>query len=288
MTAAGPQQPDLTHERAQVMAYIAGSPMSASPAVRAATPLGPLPPALEAKLAARSVSTASSAGVRRRIVLPSGLLAAVDAVGVGVAAVSGHVLLAIVAAVLFVPLAALAIAGARFGNDPMRLTSADRRALSAASRWQSTQSWTGPVAHSRERGLVIAAARAAERIAASPAWRTGYLDEQRVRLDLAFELEQIDDQAHRIATASLGVGAVGPGTAPAVEAAWDAALNRVAALTAYANRLDGYEQRRREELARQGDPVRDSDLLAGSVRDEIAFDQLAALTIYLSASREDL
>jgi hypothetical protein len=38
-------------------------------------------------------------------------------------------------------------------------------------------------------------------------------------------------------------------------------------------------------LARRGDPVRDADLMAGSVRDEMAVDELVALTYYLSANR---
>lgn len=287
MTAAGPPPPDLTHERAQVLAIIAGSPMAKPPHVEAATPLRPLVPELEAKLANRADPAAPPADVRRRVVVPSALLAGLDAIGVVVALATGHVVLAVVAAVLLVPLATLAVLGARAGQDPTRLTVGDRRAIAAASRWQSRQSWTGPVASGRERGLVIAAAQAAQRIAGSPAWRSGRLDEQRVRLDLAAELDQIDEQAHRIATARAGTGPVGPGIDPAADAAWDAAVDRVAALTAYANELDGYAQRRREELARQGDPVRDTDLLAGSARDELAFEHLLALTLFLGGQDGD-
>jgi len=143
--------------------------------------------------------------------------------------------------------------------------------------------WTGPLSSGSERGLVIAAAAAAERIARSPTWRSGRLDEQRVRLDLATELDQIDEQAHRIGTARHEGGAA-PGTTPVIAAAWEATLNRVAALTAYASHLDGYDERRRTALARQGDPLRDSDLMAGSVRDELASDELTALMFYLGAN----
>jgi hypothetical protein len=175
----------------------------------------------------------------------------------------------------------VAVLGARFAaGDPLRLTAADRRAITQACRWQSTQEWTGPLAHCEERGLVIAAARAAERIADSPAWRSGRIDEQRVRLDLHAELDQIDEQAHRVAAARREHG----GTAPVIEAAWETALNRVSALTAYAHQLAEYKGP--AELTAQGDPVRDSDLLAGSVRDELALDQLAALTNYLDANRD--
>jgi hypothetical protein len=170
----------------------------------------------------------------------------------------------------------------RYGQDANRLTAGDRLAIAGASRWRSKQRWT---ASGRERGLVIAATRAAARITASPAWRSGRLDEQRVRLDLAAELDQIDEQAHRIAAART---ATGPVTAdPAVDRAWEAAVDRVAALTAYANELDGYAQRRREEQARLGDPLRDTDLLAGSAQDELALEQLYALTLFLTAQNPD-
>src|SRR3954452_1114464 len=287
MTTAGPPPPDLDHERAQVLALIAGSPMAKPPHVEAAPPLRPLAPELEAKLANRADPAAPVTDVRRRVVVPSALLAGLDAIGVVVAAVTGHVVLEVVAAILFVPLAALAVIGSRAGQDPTRLTAGDRLAIAAASRWKSRQSWTGPVAYGSERGLVIAAAQAAHRIAGSPAWRSGRLDEQRVRLDLATELDQIDEQAHRIAVARASTGAIGPGADRAVDAAWEAAVDRVAALTAYANELDGYAQRRREELARQGDAVRDTQLLAGSARDEIAFEQLLALTLFLGGQAGD-
>jgi hypothetical protein len=294
MTAAPPPGPDLSYERSEVLAFIAGSPMSRpAPNASGPSPLRPVPPAVEARLANRAAAGLEPAGtgypragVWQRVVAPSGALAAADAVGVIAAAATGHALLAVLAAVLFVPLAAIAAFGARFAaGDPLRLTAADRKAIASASRWESRQDWTGPFEFGTERGLVIAAARTAERVAGSPAWRSGRLDDQRVRLDLAFELDQIDDQAHRIAVARQGP--TSPGAAPVADAAWEAALDRVAALTAYANELDGSAQRRRDELARQSDPVTDSDLMAGSVRDQFAFDQLVVLTAYLSASRGD-
>jgi hypothetical protein len=288
-----PRQPDLTEARASVLAIVAGSPMAHAPRVDAPAPLRALPPEVEAKLADRVDSQAAPAGgpgahVVRGVVGPSALLAVLDAIGVVVGIAYGHFVLAALAAVLFVPLAAVALLGARIaarGHD--RLTLADRRAISAASRWESRQSWTGPLATCRERGLVIAAARAAERIARSPGWRSGRIDEQRVRLDLGAELDQIDDQAHRIAAARHEHGAVPPGGAPVLDAAWETTLNRVAALTAYAGRLDGLEQRRAAALTAEGDPVRDEDLLAGAARDEFAMQELTALMIYLTANRGD-
>jgi hypothetical protein len=298
MTGGLSKEPDLTMARADVMALIAGSPMSMRPpTVQAAAPLRALPAAIEAKLASRASAGLTPQGtehprgrVWQRVVLPSGTLAALDAVGVVVGAADGHYVLAIIAGVLFVPLGAIAAFGARFASsDPLRLSTRDRRAINDASRWHSKQVWTGPLSSGSERGLVIAAAAAAERIARSPTWRSGRLDEQRVRLDLAAELDQIDEQAHRIGSARhLGGAAPSttPGTTPVIDAAWEATLNRVAALTAYAGQLDGYDERRRAALARQGDPLRDSDLMAGSVRDELASDELAALMFYLGANLE--
>jgi len=264
---SGPTRPDLSAERTQVQAVVAGSGLNADPHLEADVPLRSLPPAVEAKLAARVQAPAAALDPRRRVVGPSAALAGLDLVAVIVAAVTGHVVLAIVAAVLFVPLAGLAVMGARFAAN--RLSFAERQQVAAASSWRSRQAWTG---RGEERGLVIAAVDAAGRIARSPAWRSGRLDEQRVRLDLAAELDQIDEQAHRIADARANGADVG--------AAWDAALDRVAALTAYANELDGYAQRRRAELARQ-DPVATEQLLAGTAGDQLALEQLAALTAFL-------
>lgn len=293
VTEPAPKQPDLTAAREMVMAIVAGSPMAGNPpTAQAVAPLRRLPAELEAKLASRAVLPATTeapgARVMSRVVVPSALLAVLDAALVVAGIVSGHYVLAVVAAVLLVALIALTILGARVAaRDPLRLTAADRRAIARASTWQSVQPWTGPLATCQERGLVIAAARAAERIVRSPAWRSGRLDEQRIRLDLGSELDQIDDQTHRIATARHEHGAVELGNAEVVDKAWEATLNRVAALTAYADELDGSAARRAAELTAQGDPVRDSNLLAGSVRDEMAFDQLLALNLFLNANRDD-
>jgi hypothetical protein len=290
-------EPDLSYARASVLATVAGSAISARPpTVQAAAPLGALPPQLEAKLASRAAAGLSPVGpdhprrrVWPRVVVPSATFAVVDAVAVGALAGGGHVVLAIVAGVLFVPFAALAVAGARYASrDPLRLNASERRAIAAASTWESRQVWTGSLASCEERGLVIAAAYAAERIARSNAWRSGRIDDQRLELNLAAELDQIDDQAHRIASARHEYAPGSPpamGTAPVVDAAWETTLTRVAALTAYANELDGADTKRIDAMTRQGDPVRDSDLMAGSVRDELAVDQLLALTLFLNANR---
>jgi hypothetical protein len=125
----------------------------------------------------------------------------------------------VVAGLLFVPLAALAIIGAGM----MRSTTP------AASGWDSKQPWTGPLATATERDLVAAAAQVAERIARNPGRRTGTPGEQ--QLDVAAELDQIDEQAYRIAVAKQQTGA----SDPILDQAWQALVDRVAALDAYAD-----------------------------------------------------
>lgn len=296
MSGASPAELDLKAARAKVLATIAGSPMSREPPnARAVAPLRPLSPELEAKLAARDDPGRLPSGVAterarslRRVVVPCAVLAVIDATGVVIGLVSGHYLLAVVAGLLFVPLAALAvIGGGLLRHDQGRLTPAEGRAVAAASRWDTNQQWTGPLAYCTERGVVIAAAREAERIARNPRWRAGTFGEPRIRLNLAAELDQIDNQAHRIAVARHGQGA-GPATDTAVvESAWDATVNRVAALVAYADNLDGLTARSAAAIPGGGDPVRNADLLTGSVRDEFAVEQLVALTLYLDGDRGD-
>jgi hypothetical protein len=248
--ASPPPEPDLRLARADVLAIIAGSPRAPHPpAANALAPLRPLAAELAAKLAARVDAGLAALGatsprsrVWPRVVLPSSLLAAVDAVLLVVAVVTGHVVLAVVTAVLFVGFVALAALGARFARtDPLRLTPAERQAVGAASQWRSTQDWTGPLATSEERGLVMAATRAAERIARGSAWHSGPagpVDEYRGRLDLGAELDQLDEQAHRIAVARHPAGGrVSVGRSPAIDSAWESALTRVATLTAYADQL---------------------------------------------------
>jgi hypothetical protein len=296
MSEGAPSQPDLTAAREQVMAFVAGSALALGPPTALATaPLRALPAVVEAKLSARVEAGLAATGpdyprrrVWQRVVVPSGGLAVLDAAGIAAGAGSGHWLVTAGAALLFVPLAVLAGLGARFAaRDPLRLSTRDRRAIGGASRWVSRQAWTGRLASTEERGVVIAAARAAERIARSRTWRSGRIDDQRLRIDVGAELDQIDEQAHRIAVARQEHGSAAPGSAPVIATAWDATVTRVAALTAYADSLEGYDQRRAESLVRQGDPVRDSDLLAGSARDEMALTELLALTSYLSTQTDD-
>jgi hypothetical protein len=287
---------DLARGRRSVLAILAGTGGSPQlPTLQAASPLRALPPATEAKLSNRLEAGLSPHGtdhprrsVVQRVAIPSAVLALLDAVGIGVAAAGGHVVLAILAGVLFVPFAVMAVAAARFAaQDPLRLSGRDRRAIAQAGSWQSQQPWTGPLAYSSERALVVAALAAAERITRSPAWRSTRLDEHRVRLDLAAELDQIDAQAYRIAGIR-SQGSVGglPVTvaSPVADQAWDTAVTRVAALTCYADSLDGLAKRQAEAMARDSYPLRDSALMAGSAQDEFAVTDLAALTYFFGAA----
>jgi hypothetical protein len=108
-----------------------------------------------------------------------------------------------------------------------------------------------------------------------------------LRIDLAAELDQIDAQAVRIVQARPDGRGGGQGisqpVSPAVDAAWETTLTRVAALTCYADSLDKLAAREASAIARLGDPVRDSELLTGSVQDEIAVDELAALMFFVDA-----
>jgi hypothetical protein len=278
VTDAAPAEPDLRAARERILAVIAGSPMSRTPPqARAAAPLRPLPPELEARLPGRALTAAPDPAATvsaRRVVLPATLLALLDLVGVTAGLSTGHYVLAVIAGILFVPLAGIAGIGAGLlRRRPARLTGPERRAIAAASRWDSKQAWTGPIEFCQERGLVIAAAREAERIVSTPGWRSGALGEQRVRLDLVAELDQIDAQAHRIALARH----VDRSDSPAVDQAWDTAVDRVAALASYADNLRG--------LSGPANPARESDLLAGSAGDELALERLAALTVFLDAGR---
>jgi hypothetical protein len=269
--------------------------MSKPPQVRADYPLRPVTPEIEAKLDSRARNERLPAPGGRpptdlgKIVVPCALLAVVDVIALVIAIATGHYVFAVVAGILFVPLAALAVIGAgMMRRDPAQLAPTDRRALAAASRWDSKQAWTGPLAACPERGLVIAAARVAERIARSPGWRSGALGDHRLRLDLIAELDQVDDQAHRIADARRQQPGARATTDPVVEQAWEATVDRVAALSAYADNLDGLAAAQAEAINRLGgDPVRDTDLLAGSARDEFALAQLYALSMYLNANAGD-
>ncbi|HEV7205736.1 MAG TPA: hypothetical protein VGN18_14095 [Jatrophihabitans sp.] len=287
MTAPSPgpleAEQKLQRARDEVLATVAGSAGSPQQlTLNAPGPLRPVSPELTTKLIARG----GADPVKPRVTAASAV-AVLDAILLVIALVTGHWVLAIVAGVLLVLLGGAALAARRATPGP-RLNPAELRAIRVASRWRSEQAWSGPLVHTRERGLVVAAIRAVERIIASPGWRSGRLDEHRVRIDVAIELDQVDAQCFRVASARYegetgGLPIERPAD-PVVEQAWDAVVTRVAALHCYADSLDGLGEARAQAVA---NPVRDADLLGGSFQDELATQNLAALTFFYTATLFD-
>lgn len=178
-------------------------------------------------------------------------------------------------------------------RDPLRLTHEDRHALHQTKRWQSRQNWIGPLSGSVERRLVIVARDVVERIVASPAWSSGHLAAHRTQLNLASELDQIDEQAMSLATlrAQLAAGVRIPGDqrAVAVEQGWQRLVDRIAELAVYAERLDGIQQQLARQAAEQEAAYAEgtvAKLVAGAVRDELAADTLRSLSDELSPPGE--
>jgi len=210
-------------------------------------------------------------GQLARILVPAGLLALfgmlVLAGVVTAVALTVGVLLAI--AVALVGMVAVGGVGAFV---VLRLS---RRSLVAAPTggvaWQSAQQWLGPLAQSRERRLVFVAMDTVARIAGTDAWSSPDLDEHRIRLDLLAELDDIDAQAHRLAELREQAG---DHPADVLTQGWDALVDRVSALSAYADRLAALEST--PAVAPTDDTA--TQLLAGSVRDELASDHVRGLT----------
>ncbi len=145
----------------------------------------------------------------------------------------------------------------------------------AAYEWRSRRPWLGPLVQSVERALLFVAVAVVERIVTSAAWASPHLDDHRVRLDPVLELDEIDDQALRLARLRHQLGAREP-----VQPGWAALVDRVAALRLYADRLPALES----ELAAQAAADRATllelnaaTLAAGAARDELATDHVRAL-----------
>lgn len=194
----------------------------------------------------------ADAGQLARILVPAGLLALVAMlVLAGLVTLVGFTV-GILAAV-GVALVGMVGVGAVGAFVVTRLA---RRATvgPAALSWESSQPWPVSLAQSAERRLVFVAVDVVARIAQSPAWASP-------SLDLAAELDEIDAQAYRLAQAEGEVHRQG----------WDALVDRVSALSDYADRLAVLET---EPAPTMDDP----HLLAGSARDELATDHVRRLT----------
>jgi hypothetical protein len=242
----------------------------------AGMPIGPPTEAALPHEPGTSGSLEIGADARRlaRIVVPGALLALVGmlmlAGVVTVVALVAGVLLAIMVAV--VGLLGLA------GTGTVVAWRLSRRSLSrreSSASWQSRQSWLGPLAQSRERRLVFVAVDTVARIARSDAWASEYTDDHRIRLDLVTELDQIDEQAYQLAALRHRLGdQPDEHHAAALDQSWDALVDRVSALSAYADRLAALAS----ERAVRADDDAAARLIAGTVRDELAAGQLRDLT----------
>jgi hypothetical protein len=209
-----------------------------------------------------------------RILVPGALFALVGmlvlaGVVTAVALVAGVLLAIMVAIVGFLGLAGTGMVVA------WRLSrrSLSRKEISAS--WQSRQSWLGPLSQSQERRLVFVAVDTVARIAHSDAWASDYTDDHRIRLDLVTELDEIDDQAYQLAALRHRLGEQPDEQhAAAVDQSWNALVDRVSALSAYADRLAALAA----ERAISADDDAAARLIAGTVRDELATEQLRDLT----------
>jgi hypothetical protein len=162
-----------------------------------------------------------------------------------------------------------------------RLSTTERETWSGSRRWVSRRQWLGPLAQAPERALVFVAVDVVGRIVAGAAWASAYLDDHRIRLDLMTELHEIDEQAHRLAELRHRAGpAVEDRHGPVLTHGWDTLVDRVAALSVYANRLAALESRLAHRAADERAALTDepaATLVAGSARDELATDHLRAL-----------
>jgi hypothetical protein len=230
---------DASNARTALLAELASRPVpSLRPAsLVSADPLRPLPGALLAKLEIRGRAGYDPAGPNhprgdrwQQAVFPELGLGAAAAVVLVVALILGHGLLAAIAGAGLAASALITAAAWQWiRSDPLRIQPDERRALTAAGYWQSRQPWTAALNTGPERALLSVAVETVAQIASSPAWRSGYLDDHRLVLDLADELDGIDAQLVQIAQARLADGAEADR-----QRALDSALDRVLALRGYA------------------------------------------------------
>jgi hypothetical protein len=209
-----------------------------------------------------------------RILVPGALLALV-----GMLVLAGVVTaVALAAGVLLAIMVAIVGLLGLGGTGMVVAWRLSRRSLSRkeiSASWQSRQSWLGPLAQSQERRLVFVAVDTVARIAHSDAWASDYTDDHRIRLDLITELDEIDEQAYQLAELRQRLGEQpDEHHAAAVDQSWNALVDRVTALSAYADRLAALAS----ERAVRADDDAAARLIAGTVRDELATEQLRDLT----------
>lgn len=211
----------------------------------------------------------ADAGQLARMIVPVGLLALVGMLVLAGVVTGVAFALGVLAAVGVAVVGMIGVGGLG-AFVVLRLSRRSLAALPApatAVSWESTQPWPVTLAQSAERRLVFVAVEIVRRIAASPAWASTYLDEHRIRLDLVTELDEIDAQACRLAQLRDHPDVHRQG--------WDALVDRVSALSDYADRLTAMVEQQATRTAPDDEAAR---LLAGSVRDELATDQVRSLT----------
>jgi hypothetical protein len=164
--------------------------------------------------------------------------------------------------------------------DPLRINRRQHRRLNQDRAWQSPHAWVGGLTQTPERRLLGQAQAAVTTIANSPAWRDERHFEERVRLDLIAELQQIDDQAYRLAT--LDPAAPADPIDPAAEQARAALAARVDALTTYATSIADVAVG--PAPLPPPDPATEHELQAGAVRDDYARNRLEASRARLDGS----
>jgi hypothetical protein len=212
------------------------------------------------------------------LVLPAAVIAALCLFAL---VVSGSVILGIAGA------AAAAVAGASTGylmSDRLRMATSERRELVADRSWHSQQPWLGQLTQTSERRLVAQAQDAVTRLVGAPAWTSHAFDGHRLRLDLKAELDEIDDQAYRLAaSASAGNVAAAPDMTT-TDAARAALRRRVEALSAYADAVLALPAAPAPTIAAAGDDQL-REALTATVRDEFATEQWTALRRELPIER---
>jgi hypothetical protein len=253
------------------------------PSVTGTVSLRALPPPLDGIISARMAAGYDAEGFDYprakgwfRAVIPFGLLGAVLEAG---AAIGG--LLDLVGAHLmpgwlgYSAVAAGAVSGAvasgaaiSIRRDPLRLDRTARRQIVQSRVWHSSQPWIGPAYAGPERQLIAVAGAAVERIVASPAWSDVRTQQYWARPDLSAELEQIDQQAYRIASLR-GTSAEADAH---IAAAWPALVGRVAALFDYESALTASAVAAPPAGAPALAPI--AELASGTANDELAAQQM--------------
>jgi hypothetical protein len=258
------------------------------------TDVTPPPPAVTHEAGTRgALHISADAGQLARILVPAALLALVGMLvlaGVVTAVVlTAGVLLGIMVAIVgLVGLGGVGMAVAvRASRHSLPRNTSDAALIRS---WQSAQPWLGPLAQSPERRLTFVAVDIVAGITHSQTWASDYLDDHRIRLDLATELDEIDEQAYQLASLRHQLGDRPPDHhADVLNQSWNTLVDRVTALRVYADRLRALESVLTHHATDDRTALADAataSLIAGSVRDELASDQVRSLADDLGAASQ--